>query len=290
MKFELQCTACIINQVSQISKIKNLNPEEKFTLLKKVLFALEKENFNKTSPEIYGNVWKVVVDYFGGEDIYKAIRESYNKKFMSFTGVIEKAINNSKNPLRTALAAAIEGNLLDLAIERVFSVEDLLDAIDKIEHTAFALDDSKELLEKIKASQTILYIGDNCGEIVFDRLFIETIKEYYPKVEIYYVVRGQSAVNDILLSDALQVGMDQVATIVENGDSSLGTVLDRCSKELNDIYKDADIVIAKGQGNFESLSETPRDNLFYLLLTKCKLIADAFNVDEMSIICAKAQL
>ncbi|MGD1818332.1 MAG: damage-control phosphatase ARMT1 family protein [Pleomorphochaeta sp.] len=289
MKFEPNCINCILDQVAKISKMKNLG-DEKFVLLKDVLKTLSTEDYSKTSPEVYGNIWKQIVEYFDGEDIYKDIKAQYNAKFLTYVPEIEKAINKSENPLRMALATAIQGNLLDLAITRNFSLEDLLSAIEKIEHTPFGIDDSKVLLDKIKSSNKILYIGDNCGEIVFDRVFIETIKKYYPNLDIYYVVRGFSAVNDILLEDALQVGMDKFATIIENGDTSLGTVLDRCTDELNTLYNDVDLVIAKGQGNFESLSEKPRENLFYLLLTKCKLIADAFNVDTMSIVCAKARL
>ncbi len=289
MKFEPNCINCILDQVAKISKMKNLG-DEKFVLLKDVLKTLSTEDYSKTSPEVYGNIWKQIVEYFDGEDIYKDIKAQYNAKFLTYVPEIEKAINKSENPLRMALATAIQGNLLDLAITRNFSLEDLLSAIEKIEHTPFGIDDSKVLLGKIKSSNKILYIGDNCGEIVFDRVFIETIKKYYPNLDIYYVVRGFSAVNDILLEDALQVGMDKFATIIENGDTSLGTVLDRCTDELNTLYNDVDLVIAKGQGNFESLSEKPRENLFYLLLTKCKLIADAFNVDTMSIVCAKARL
>ncbi|MGD1818208.1 MAG: damage-control phosphatase ARMT1 family protein [Pleomorphochaeta sp.] len=289
MKFEPNCINCILDQVAKISKMKNLG-DEKFVLLKDVLKTLSTEDYSKTSPEVYGNIWKQIVEYFDGEDIYKDIKAQYNAKFLTYVPEIEKAINKSENPLRMALATAIQGNLLDLAITRNFSLEDLLSAIEKIEHTPFGIDDSKVLLDKIKSSNKILYVGDNCGEIVFDRVFIETIKKYYPNLDIYYVVRGFSAVNDILLEDALQVGMDKFATIIENGDTSLGTVLDRCTDELNTLYNDVDLVIAKGQGNFESLSEKPRENLFYLLLTKCKLIADAFNVDTMSIVCAKASL
>ena len=288
MKFEPNCINCILDQVAKISKMKNLG-DEKFVLLKDVLKTLSTEDYSKTSPEVYGNIWKQIVEYFDGEDIYKDIKAQYNAKFLTYVPEIEKAINKSENPLRMALATAIQGNLLDLAITRNFSLEDLLSAIEKIEHTPFGIDDSKVLLDKIKSSNKILYVGDNCGEIVFDRVFIETIKKYYPNLDIYYVVRGFSAVNDILLEDALQVGMDKFATIIENGDTSLGTVLDRCTDELNTLYNDVDLVIAKGQGNFESLSEKPRENLFYLLLTKCKLIADAFNVDTMSIVCAKAK-
>jgi len=268
--------------------MKELSKDESFKLLKKVLKEIEKQDFDKTSPEVYGNVWQLITDYFDGEDIYKEIREQYNKKFMNYVDAIEDAIVKSETPLKMALAAAIEGNLLDLAITKTFSIDKLIQAIEKLESAKFGIDDSTSLLNSIKKSKKILYIGDNCGEIVFDRIFIETIKKYYPKTKIYYVVRGKSAVNDVLLSDALQVGMDEFATIVENGDSSLGTVLERCSTNLNVLYKEVDLVIAKGQGNYESLSETPRDNLYYLLLSKCHLIAEAFNVDKMSIVCAKA--
>lgn len=289
MKFALECTNCIINQVNQVSKLKNLG-SEKYILLKKVLSSLEKQDYTKTSPEIYGNVWQEITKYFDNEDIYKDIRRDYNDKFMGFYPQLKTAISKSENPLKMALATAIEGNLLDLAILKTFSINDLISSIEKIEHTKFKVDDSSQLLQDIKVSNSILYIGDNCGEIVFDKIFIETIKNTYPDVKIYYAVRATSAVNDVLISDALQVNMDSVATIVENGDSSLGTVISRCSKELVDLYNSVNLVIAKGQGNFESLSETPRDNLYYLLLTKCHLIAKEFNVPTMSVVCAKAKI
>ena len=289
MKFALECTNCILNQVAQVSKMKNLNNKETLSLLNKVKSSIDGADFSKTSPEIYGNAWKVITSYFDNEDLYKEIRQSYNSKFMEYVPQLETVIKNSENPLKMALATAIEGNLLDLAIQKNFSIEQLINSIGKIEHAKFGIDDSSQLLDAIKHSKKILYVGDNCGEIVFDRIFIETIKEFYPQIEIYYVVRGQSAVNDVLLSDALQVGMDKFAIIIENGDSSLGTVLDRCYPQLNKLYKDSDLVIAKGQGNYESLSEFPRNNLFYLLLTKCHLIAEEFNVEKMSIVCAKAK-
>ncbi len=289
MKFALECTNCIINQVKQVSDMKKLG-EEKFILLRKVLSSLEEQDYNKTSPEIYGNVYKQIVEYFNNEDIYKDIREEYNEKFMNLSIEIEKAIDNSDNPLKMALATAIEGNLLDLAILNTFSIDDLISSILTIEQTKFKIDDSVLLLDEISRCNSILYIGDNCGEIVFDKLFIKTIKKNYPYVNIYFAVRGESAVNDVLLSDALQVNMASVANIVENGDSSLGTVINRCSKELVDLYNSVDLIIAKGQGNYESLSETPRDNLYYLLLTKCPLIAKEFNVPTMSVVCAKAKL
>lgn len=287
MKFALECTNCILHQVKQVSDMENLDLT-KFDLLKEVLIEIATQDLKtKTSPEVYGTVWKTFLVHFNGRDIYKKTREAYNQKFMSFVPAIQKSIQSSKNPLRTALATAILGNMLDLAIQRNFSIDELLESIKTIENTPFGIDDSNQLLNDLSHSKTLLYLGDNCGEIVFDKLFIKTIKNYYPSLQIFYAVRGKPAVNDVLLSDALQVGMQDFATIIENGDGSLGTVINRCSPEFQVLYNTADMVIAKGQGNYESLSETPRQKLYYLLLTKCQLIANALHVNKMSIVCAK---
>ncbi|OJF75615.1 MAG: hypothetical protein BKP49_11270 [Treponema sp. CETP13] len=286
MKFALECANCILHQVKKVAEIEKLD-SERFDLLKEVLNAIYNQDLKtKTSPEIYGIVWQTFLSHFDGRDLYKEIRKKYNQKFLTYVPELKKTIQNSKNPLKTALATAILGNMLDLAIQRNFSIDELLESIKTIENTPFGIDNSEQLLSDLSKSKTVLYLGDNCGEIVFDKLFIQTIKKQYPSIQIFYGVRGKPAVNDVILGDALQVHMQDFSTIVENGDGSLGTVIDRCSEEFKNLYNTVDMVIAKGQGNYESLSETPRKSLYYLLLTKCQLIANELHVDKMSIVCA----
>lgn len=143
-----------------------------------------------------------------------------------------------------------------------------------------------ELEQEIGKANNLLYLGDNCGEICFDKILVKRMKKMNPQCHIYFETRGKAVVNDSVEADAYAVGMDEYATIISNGDSSLGTVLYRTSEEFQQVYQKADIVIAKGQANYECLSEESK-NIFFLLMTKCKVIADDIGVPEMQMICMK---
>lgn len=136
----------------------------------------------------------------------------------------------------------------------------------------------------IKKAKTILYLGDNCGEICLDKLLLKRIKQLNPSLKIYFGVRGKPVVNDSIESDAYEVGIDEYASIISNGDNSLGTILSRTSAQFNQIYQNCDFVIAKGQANFESLSEENK-KIYFLLMVKCDVIAKYINVPEKSLVC-----
>ena len=138
----------------------------------------------------------------------------------------------------------------------------------------------------ILKAESILYLGDNCGEICFDKLLIKRISELNPGCKLYFGVRGEAVVNDNTEEDAYSVGIDEYATIISNGDYALGTVLSRVSDEFREIYDKADVVIAKGQANYESLSEEQK-SIYFMLMTKCKVISDNIGVKEKSLVCLK---
>ena len=137
--------------------------------------------------------------------------------------------------------------------------------------------------QAIETAKTILYLGDNCGEICLDKILLKKIKAMNPKVQIFFATRGAAVVNDSIEEDAYLVGIDEVATVVSNGDSSLGTVLSRTSKEFLQIYEKADVVIAKGQANYECLS-TEKKNNYFLLKTKSQANAKDIGAPEMKMI------
>lgn len=142
----------------------------------------------------------------------------------------------------------------------------------------------EDLKADIKTSSSLLYLGDNCGEICLDKLLLKRIKDINPDITLYFATRGAAVVNDSILEDAYQVGIDEYATIISNGDSSLGTVLSRVSEEFLEIYHKVDIVIAKGQANFESLSEEKK-NIYFLLMVKCGVISQYIGALEKSLVC-----
>ena len=164
--------------------------------------------------------------------------------------------------------------------------EDIKKYFSMIDTLEFTINDTDRLLEDIRCAKSILYLGDNCGEICFDKLLIKKIRELNSKCRMYFGVRGEAVVNDNTEEDAYFVGIEEVATIISNGDYSLGTVLERTSAEFLKIYQEADVIIAKGQANYESLSEEKK-NIYFLLMTKCKVIAENMGVKEKSLVCMK---
>lgn len=139
-----------------------------------------------------------------------------------------------------------------------------------------AVNNYDEFRSRLESSRSLLYLGDNAGEIAFDRLLIEEINRLN-ELETYFVVRGRPVINDVTVEDALAVGMDRVAMVVSNGSDAPATILSQCSTELQQLFRSADIIIAKGQGNYESL-EGESESIFFLLRAKCPLIAKLLGV------------
>lgn len=287
MKYLVNCTNCIVKQIQRSSAIANLSKDSEKEILQDVLKYLSEADLNKSSPEIYAVCYNIIQNKIGTKDLYKEIKYKYNNQLLEIENEISKIIENSQNPLKTALELAITGNLLDLAIINDFSFSKLKELFEQVDNGNFAIDNSTQLIKDLSKANTLLYLGDNCGEIVLDKLFISEIKKEFPLLKIYFAVRGKPAVNDALIDDALQVGMDRVATIINNGDCSLGTVLQRTSKEFNELFNSSDLIISKGQGNFESLSDLSNDNLYFLFMAKCPDVSNLLKVNNFSIICKK---
>lgn len=144
------------------------------------------------------------------------------------------------------------------------------------------------MYEKLKKADTLLYLGDNCGEIVFDKVFIEYLKDIFPNLKIFYGVRGRPIINDGTLEDAEMVGMREVAKVLDNGDGAPGTVIEDVREEFRRLFYGADIVIAKGQGNYETLSGTDREEVYLLFMAKCGVVAKKIGVETMSLIRMKS--
>jgi uncharacterized protein with ATP-grasp and redox domains len=159
----------------------------------------------------------------------------------------------------------------------------LKNIINEVLTADFAIDDSQELENRIKCSKTILFLGDNAGEIVFDKLLIETIN--HPNV--YYAVRGKPVINDVTVDDASYVGIDKIAKVISNGYDAPSTIIEKASKEFKRIYNDADLIISKGQGNLEGLINNTRNDLYFLLMVKCDVIARLLGVKKGDYIAKK---
>jgi uncharacterized protein with ATP-grasp and redox domains len=238
--------------------------------------------WDMSSPEVIEVIMEEINRAMGDPDPFFSEKKEQNRKIMALYPVFEGVVAESSDPLYTSVKLAIIGNAIDFMMsgnsDRIedFIMESLEGPFQANGYQAFA--------EEVKRSKQILYFGDNSGEIVLDRLLIETMKAHHGP-EIHFVVRSSPSLNDVTRKEAAFVGMDEVATVIENGTVGPvpGTILKRCSEEIRDMFQEADLIISKGGGNFDSLEgeiKGLQQNVTFMLLSKCYPYARYFGVPE----------
>lgn len=220
-------------------------------------------------------VYQKIREITGVADPYKEIKKnSINEAFALYPKLIGH-MEKSDNKLLTAIRIAITGNVIDFGMDKHFV---LVEELDKIIKQDFAIFDFEQFVNEIERAKSILYIGDNAGESVFDKILIEAIGK-----PVTYVVRGIPIINDVTMKDAIDSGIIEIAEIVSSGSRAPGTILELCNEDFVRRFKESDMVISKGQGNYEGLSDVDR-SVFFLLKAKCKIIANDLGVNENDII------
>ncbi len=283
MKIQEKCLPCVVNQVIKTANL--LGIKEKGELFKLVFSYLAKADYeNVLTPELIGETYAIMKQALQSSDPYKKTRELYNTMFMNHSRELEAEIDEADDDFAAAVKYSIIGNIIDFNPIHSLSLSEIWRYFEKYKTEALAIDDTNRLKDDIRKAKRILYLGDNCGEIVLDKLLIKKIKQIHPGCEILFAVRGAPVVNDSVEADAYAVGIQDYAAIISNADNSLGTVLYRTSPRFQSVYQSADLVISKGQANYECLS-TENKNIYFLLMTKCKVIADDIGAPEMKMVC-----
>jgi len=217
------------------------------------------------SPEVTRNLFAELRLNSNIPDPYTKEKKESNLYLLSKYDEFKTLILNSKNPFDTALRLAIAGNIIDFGPAHQFDVDS---TIELVLNSEFAIDHSVLLQKAISGAKNILYLGDNAGEIVLDKLFIETIA--HPN--LIFAVRENPILNDATLEDARMVGLDKLVKVISNGDDSPSTLLHRVNDEFKSAYQNADLIISKGMGNYEGLMLEKDDRIFFLLMIKCHII------------------
>jgi len=243
-----------------------LPEESKESGMRRLLAFLAKADYQQSPPALGRELHRLLRDELTNPDPYRDIKRKYNRMMLDLYADFEQMVKTANDPFDMAMRLAIAGNVIDFGPQRQL---DVMDTINRIVHTQLAIDDSSQLEKDLHAAETVMYIGDNCGEIVLDKLFITTIN--HPN--LYFVVRGGPVINDATMYDAKLVGVDQIAKVITTGDAAPGAVWETASDEFKQIFKKADVIIAKGQGNLEGLIEI-QQNIYFLLVAKCDLIAN----------------
>jgi len=265
MKSSLECVPCYLKQV--LSTIKEATKDEELQLaaLQAAAEEIGKLSLKDTPAENSSYVLKAAQKVLMDDDPFSRKKLKYNRIALRMYPQLRRRIKRSKNPLYTAIKVALAGNIIDMGILPSF---DLKKTLKEILNSPLAIDDFDEFRKDLEKSSNILYLGDNIGEIVFDKLLVE---ELSPR-KVFFAVKSGPILNDATLEDARLVKMDEVATVITTGTDMLGTPLKQCSAEFKDIFNSADLIISKGQANYETLSEV-KANIYFLLKAKCEVIA-----------------
>lgn len=280
MKSYLDCIPCIMHNIVATLNGHISDKKIRNEAFNKILIELQQKDFSLLSPPVLtDNLHKIMQEYLDNKDIYKEIKKECNNEALKIYEHAETLYNESSTKLKTAIKIAIAGNLIDYGALKSFNIENILD--DYV-HRDFAIDNYSDLEVEINKANTILYIGDNTGEIVLDRLLVKHLVSIDKKVT--FTVKSTPILNDALLEDALDVGMDKITEVIESGCSTAGTTFAGTNKLFHKKLKEADLIISKGQGNFETLTEEKIDKpLFYLFLCKCDKIAQTFKVNKFDL-------
>ncbi len=270
---DYRCYFCFARAFERLLEKTELEPDAKKWFARE-MFGLFNHGKNGFSiPKMSRELHVLLKQHSNDPDPYQEQKKQSNDLVLNMYPELKDLVFHSTNYFDTALRLAIAGNIIDYGISNSF---DLLSTIDKVLNSKFAIDDSLELKQALSEAKTVLYLGDNCGELVFDKLFIETI--IHPN--LIYAVRDEPVINDVTLDDARYVGMDRVANLVSNGYDAPSTLLEHCSSEFLEVFNRADVIISKGQGNLEGLLGKTDKEVYFLLMVKCEVIADALGVKK----------
>ncbi len=282
MKIDEACIGCIINQSSKVASA--IKADEVLTekLISAVTQSSKDFSFSLTPPEVATDVYELMSILADKADLYEEIKNYSTQNALSYIPFLEYKISKSPDKLLTATKVAVAGNVIDLAAEVEF---DLADEIEKIFDTDFGHDDFEKLKAMLTDAKTLLVIGDNAGEHIFDYLFIQTLQQLYPLLYISYMVRGNPIINDVTMKEAKEAGFDKLCNLVDSGVNTPGFIYNRANEESQQLFDEADVVITKGMGNYECLSPSPRKNLCYLLKVKCSVVASSLERNIGDIVC-----
>ncbi len=273
MKINERCADCLFERQKRLSDNKDYISE--------IREIIENRKENDTSPYLVYLFNKTYEKHFGKRASYKEINKKFNDLVLSMESSLWNKIRSSEEPLEKALLYARIGNYIDFGAmnnvdENTFLSlfeAPLLSEGDRQVYCSFK--------EQCKRGKSFLLIADNCGEIVLDKLFIRQLKEVYPQLDITVMVRGGEVLNDASSEDAEYIGIDKYARVITNGAAVSGTIYDMLSDNARRALDNSDVVLAKGQGNYESLSGQGR-HIFYSFLCKCDLFTSKFNVPRLT--------
>ena len=275
MKTFLDCLPCMMDQALRAGRIATDDERIIKKLLDTVGAMMKDIPLENTPPETGEIIYRKVREITGVTDPYKEVKKANIEEALSLYPELKKIVKESDNSLLTAIRIAIAGNVIDLGVNKKFN---LVEDVRKILKQDFAILDFEKFEKQLQIADSVLYLGDNAGESVFDKILIEELNK-----PVTYVVREIPVINDVTKEDAIASGINEVAEIISSGTTAPAVILSLCNNEFIERFNNSKMIISKGQGNYEGLSDVNQP-VFFLLKAKCFVIANDLNVEENDIV------
>lgn len=271
MKTSLDCIPCLLRQALDAARLVSADSSVHEQIIRDALSWAEGMDLNQSPPAMAQRVHRRLREITGVTDPYRETKDWQNRIAMEMIPTLQAEVESANDPLLMAARLAIAGNAIDMGSNGNLTEQDVRQELKQALTEPF-FGEADRFREAISHAKSILYLADNAGEIAIDRLLVDQL---LPE-RTTFVVRGSPVLNDATLVDAKMVGLDQIMEVIDNGSDAPGTILEDCNREFRDRFSTADLIIAKGQGNFETLSDE-NGNIFFLFKVKCLVIADLVN-------------
>lgn len=282
MKSTLECIPCYLRQVLFTVKEATKQEELQLAALREAAKTIGKLSLENSPPENSYYVLKAAQKVLMDDDPFSRKKLKYNKIALKMYPRLKKMIRRSKTRLYTAVKIALAGNIIDVMVLPSFDIER---PVKQVLNSSLAIDDFDEFGQDLEESLNILYLADNTGEIVFDKLLIEKLSP----AKVFFAVKSGPILNDATMEDAHLVKMDEVTRVITTGTDAPGVPLQWCSKEFLDVFRSVDLIISKGQANYETLSEVEA-NIYFLLKAKCEAVARDLGVRRGGLVFKKSDV
>lgn len=278
MKINSFCLTCLIQM--QESQIRHFTDEEKkMRYMREVLAFLSACNPELSAPALVKPLSRIYEKYWGKKSPIDEVKQKFNDYLLSLEDALELRVRRHQDPLEAALCFARTGNYIDYAAVKDISKEKLLELFEEQEAAGLEKTEYEIFQNELKTASKLVYLTDNCGEIVLDKIALKLLKEHYPNLAITAIVRGAPVVNDADMEAARYIGLDNIVKVMDNGSDIAGTDLSVISESAQQEIESADLIISKGQGNFETLHGCGL-NIYYLFLCKCEWFMKRFHAEQ----------
>ena len=286
MRIYLDCIGCFVRQALDAARLATDDEQIHKKVVDEVLRLAADLDMSQSPPAIGQQIHRLIRELVGSDDPYYRVKKQFNSMALKLYPDLRKQIISSDDPFETAVRIAIAGNIIDFGPKSSLTESEVRKTVDDSLSSCLDPEQVKDFKNAVMEAKEILYLADNAGEIVFDHLLIEQM----PIDKIKVAVKGSPVINDATIEDANVTGLSRIVEVIDNGSDGPGTILQTCSRDFLDRFEKADLIIAKGQGNYETLNDIDK-NIFFLLKAKCPVIAEDIGCDvgEM-ILCRKTQM